>query len=261
LAREILELHTLGVNGGYGQADVIAFAKVLTGWTVTPLKSDTPGLFLFAPHIHEPGDKVILGKRYPDGGQAEGDEVLRDLARHPATAGFIATKLARHFIADDPPPAAVERLAQRFQETGGDLAAVTRTLVAMKEAWPNSATKIKTPNELVIAAFRALGGFEGEPARLVQSLSVLGQAPFGAPSPAGWPDRAADWIGPEQTMKRIEWAHTLAAKWPRPQPALVLAGDVLGSSLASETRFAIEHAASARDSLAFVLASPEFQRR
>jgi uncharacterized protein (DUF1800 family) len=261
LAREILELHTLGVKGGYGQADVTSFAKVLTGWTVTPLNRDEPGRFFFAPRLHEPGEHAVLGKRYADGGKQQGDAVLHDLAHHPSTARFIATKLARHFIADDPPPAAVERLARRFQETGGDLGAVTRTLVTLPEAWPAQATKIKTPNELVIAALRALGGYTGEPAPLVQALTVLGQPPFSAPSPAGWSDQAADWIGPEATMKRIEWAHALATKVPRAQPAVALADDVLGAAVAPETRVALEHAASARDSLALLFASPEFQRR
>jgi uncharacterized protein (DUF1800 family) len=261
LAREIMELHTLGVDGGYSQADVTTFARVLTGWTVTPLKSADPGHFRFLPQIHEPGDKVLLGRRYPEGGKAEGDAVLRDLAHHPSTARFIATKLARHFVADEPPPSVVERLARRFQETGGDLGAVTRTLVALPEAWPDAPTKIKTPNELVISTFRALGGYPGEPLRLVQSLAVLEQAPFSAPSPAGWPDKAAEWIGPEATMKRIEWAHAVAAKMPPVEAPLRLAADVVGPDLRGETTVALEHAASLRDSLACLLVSPEFQRR
>ncbi|MEJ0067829.1 MAG: DUF1800 family protein [Pseudomonadota bacterium] len=138
---------------------------------------------------------------------------------------------------------------------------MTRTLIAMPEAWPETATKIKTPNELVISAFRALGGYPGEPLRLVQSLAVLDQAPFGAPSPAGWPDKAADWIGPEATMKRIEWAHAVAAKMPRTGSPISLAADMLGPTVSAETKFAIEHAASAPDGLAYVLVSPEFQRR
>ncbi|HUA54247.1 MAG TPA: DUF1800 domain-containing protein [Candidatus Sulfotelmatobacter sp.] len=261
LAREIMELHTLGVDGGYTQADVTTFAKVLTGWTVTPLRSGDPGHFRFMPQIHEPGDKVILGRPYAEGGKAEGDAVLRDLAHHPSTARFIATKLARHFIADDPPPDAVDRLARRFQETGGDLGAVTRTLVALPEAWPKTPNKIKTPNELVISAFRALGGAPEEPLRLVQSLAVLEQPTFSAPSPAGWPDKASDWIGPEAAMKRIEWVHVLATRWPREDSPITLASDVLGDGVAPTTSFAFEHAASARDGVAYVLLSPEFQRR
>jgi len=261
LAREILELHTLGVDGGYGQDDVTSFARVLTGWTVARLNADEPGRFRFVAQIHEPGDKLLLGRRYPEGGKDEGDAVLRDLARHPSTARFIATKLARHFVADAPPAGAVERLARRFQETGGDLGAVTRSLVALPEAWPDTPTKIKSPNELVISTFRALGGYPGEPLRLVQTLALLGHAPFGAPSPAGWPDTAADWIGPEAAMKRIEWVHAVADKAPRVEAPLALAGAVLGDRLAPETTVAIEHAASPRDALACVLASPEFQRR
>ena len=261
LAREVMELHTLGVKGGYSQEDVTSFAKVLTGWTITPLKDADPGRFRFLPQIHQPGDKIVLGRRYPDEGKQEADAVLHDLAHHPSTARFIATKLARHFIADDPPPAAIDRLARRFQDSGGDLAAVTRALVAAPEAWPDSPTKIKTPNELVISAFRALGGYPGEPLRLVRSLGVLDQAPFSAPSPAGWPDKAANWIGPESTMKRIEWAHAVAEKLPPTDSPLVLAADVLGPTVSAETKFAVEHAASAPDGLAYVLASPEFQRR
>ena len=261
LAREIMELHTLGVNGGYSQADVTNFAKVLTGWSITPLRAADPGHFHFAEQAHEPGAKQVLGRTYQEGGKQEGDAVLHDLAHHPSTARFIATKLARHFIADDPPPDAVERLARRFQETGGDLAAVTRALVAMPEAWPETPTKIKTPNELVISTFRALGGYPGEPLKLVQSLTVLDQAPFGAPSPAGWPDKASDWIGPEATMKRIEWAHIVASRVNREDSPLILAADVLGPTVSTETKFAVEHAASGPDALAYVLVSPEFQRR
>jgi uncharacterized protein (DUF1800 family) len=261
LAREILELHTLGVTGGYTQADVTSFARVLTGWTITPLREAEPGRFRFAPMLHEPGDKVVLGRRYPDGGKAEGDAVLHDLAHHPSTARFVATKLARHFIADEPPPAAVDRLAQRFRETGGDLGAVTRTLVGLPEAWPKEANKIKAPNDLVVSTFRALGGYPGEPLKLVQTLAVLDQSPYSAPSPAGWPDKAADWIGPEATMKRIEWAHAVATRMPRVDQPLALADDVLGPTLAAETKVAIEHAASARDALTCMLVSPEFQRR
>ena len=261
LAREVMELHTLGVNGGYSQADVTSFAKVLTGWTITPLRSGDPGRFQFAEQAHEPGDKQLLGRRYAEGGQQEGDAVLHDLAHHPSTARFIATKLARHFIADDPPPPAVDRLARRFQETGGDLAAVMRTLVALPEAWPAGPTKIKTPNELVISTFRALGGYPGEPVKLVQSLSVLDQPPFSAPSPAGWPDKASDWIGPEATLKRIEWAHIVASKAARPDSPVQLAAAVLGPTVGDDTTFAIEHAASGPDALAALLVSPEFQRR
>ena len=121
LGRELLELHTLGVDGGYTQADVEALARILTGWTIARLKDADPGSFRFVPQIHEPGAKTLLGKSYPEAGVGEGEAALRDLARHPATARHIATKLARHFIADAPPPAAVERIAKRFRDTDGDL--------------------------------------------------------------------------------------------------------------------------------------------
>src|SRR5215470_1340348 len=152
LARELLELHTLGVDGGYTQADVQELAKILTGWSVGRPKSDEAGQFRFHPLIHEPGDKTLLGKRYGAAGMAEGEAALLDLARHPAAARHIATKFARHFIADQPPPAAVDRLARVFHDSDGDLGALTRAAIAAPEPWVDPLAKVKTPQELVTSA-------------------------------------------------------------------------------------------------------------
>ncbi|MFL6663706.1 MAG: DUF1800 domain-containing protein, partial [Rhizobacter sp.] len=186
LAREILELHTLGVNGGYTQADVTAFAAVLTGWRIGP-QDDAAR---FDPAWHEPGDKRVLGRRYAEGPDAL-RLVLHDLARHPSTAAFLATKLARHFVADDPPPALVDRLAAAYLRSDGQLGELSRELVRAPEAWRSTPAKLKTPEELVVSSARVLGVrermFERNDAG---GIVALGQRLHTAPSPAGWPDRA-----------------------------------------------------------------------
>ncbi|MFT3820437.1 MAG: DUF1800 domain-containing protein [Rubrivivax sp.] len=267
LAREVLELHTLGVAGGYTQADVTEFARVLTGWRV-PLRDfagDAPKAdarpSVFDPTWHQPGGKQVLGRRYAEGPQAL-DELLRDLALHPSTARFIATKLARHFIADEPPPAAVDRLAQAYQRSGGDLPAVYAALLQSPEAWTSAPRKLKTPEEFVVGSARLLD--LGEPAfRRVPDggVSQLGQRLQAAPSPAGWPDRADEWLGPDAVWKRIEWATRLADRWGRQVDARGLAQQSLGPLLGDGTRQQIERAADGPQALALLLLSPEFQRR
>jgi len=260
LARELLELHTLGVDGGYTQNDVREFARILTGWSVARLEEGDAGAFEFHERIHEPGEKVLLGRRYGQAGEAEGKEALAALARHPATARHIGAKLARHFIADNPPQAAVERLAEVFTRTDGDLRAVTLALVDSPEAWAEPLAKIKTPNEFVVSALRATG-FRGKPEVLLGSLKELGQAPFAAPSPAGWPDTADQWIGPESVLRRAEWAMALAlraAPWIEPRD---LFAETIGPVAKPETKTAVERAPSAADAAGLVFASAEFQRR
>ena len=156
LAREILELHTLGVDGGYAQPDVTALARIITGWSFAEAGGETgePGAFMFKANWHEPGVHNLLGKNYPQAGRAQGEAALRDLARHPSTASHIATKLARHFVADAPPPDLVDALAKGFRDSDGDLAVVTAALVTHDRAWSAPPTKIRDPNEFVIAAMR-----------------------------------------------------------------------------------------------------------
>jgi uncharacterized protein (DUF1800 family) len=265
LAREILELHTLGVDGGYTQQDVTSFAKVLTGWSVGggqgPLASGEPGEFQFRAAMHEPGAKTVAGKMYREDGVEEGEAVLRDLAAHPATARFVATKLARHFAGDEPPAPLVERLRATFAKTDGDLAAVYRTLVESPEPWAPATAKFKTPHEFAISTYRALGTKPDEPQRMIAFLDQLGQRPFTPGSPAGWPDTAANWDGGDALVKRIDWAAQVGQLvGDRVKPEELAAG-VLGPLLSDHTRVAIARAASAAQGITLLLAAPEFQRR
>lgn len=260
LAREILELHTVGVSGGYTQDDVREFARILTGWSLGRTEDGDAGHYKFQRLIHEPGDKVLLGMRYAEAGEDEGVAALTALARHPATATHIALKFARHFVADRPPAVVVSRLAQLFRDSDGDLAALSRAVIDTPEAWANPLAKVKTPNEFVVSALRATG-FAGDPERLVGSLRVLGQAPFAAPSPAGWPDIAEQWIGPESVLRRAEWAMAVALRAERAHRPDAFFAATIGPVADAATGAAIAGAPTAAEGLALVLASAEFQRR
>ena len=274
LAREVLELHTLGVSGGgaayggwggYTQADVTEFARVLTGWRVPLLAlADAPAgsdPVRFEAAWHQPGPKTVLSQRYAEGPAAL-DAVLHDLALHPSTANFIATKLARHFVADDPPPALVARLADNFRSSGGDLPALYRTLLQAPEAWAPQPAKLKTPEEFVLSTVRVLKLGEQAFARQPDgAIGQLGQRVQAAPSPAGWPDRAEEWLGPDAVWKRVEWATRVADRVGRQIDARALAAASLGPLLQDSTARQIERAADGPQALALLLMSPEFQRR
>lgn len=261
LAREVLELHTLGVDGGYTQADVTAFARVLTGWRVPALPRGDEAAF-FDPAWHEPGPKTVLGRTYREGPEALG-EVLRDLARHPSTARFVATKLARHFVADVPPASLVDRLAVAFRRSDGHLPELYRELVRAPEAWAPSPAKLKTPEEFVVSSGRVLGLGEHaawlRPAAL--GIAGMGQRLQAAPSPAGWPDRADEWLGPEAVWKRVEWSTRVAERLGRSVDARERARASLGAWLEPATAVQIERAADGAQALALLLMAPEFQRR
>ncbi|WP_165814485.1 DUF1800 domain-containing protein [Pararhodobacter oceanensis] len=266
LAREVLELHTLGVTGGYTQADIIALAKALSGWGHGGMDADEGeteghGGFAFLPRYHEPGAKTVLGRRYEEAGVAEGMAILDDLARHPATAQHIATKLVRHFVADDPPAAAVAQIATVFRDSDGDLGAVSRALINLDAAWVDPLAKVKSPIDYVLSVHRASERIRATRADLFVPLQALGQLPFSAPSPQGWGDTAADWIAPESLMRRIEWARGFAATLPatrHPEPFLEA---VIGPVASAETRTWVRRAPSHDAALALIFASPEFQRR
>jgi len=274
LAREILELHTLGVDGGYTQADVTELAKVLTGWSIggelggggaRPLArlvadGGNPGEFHFRAALHEPGKKTVLGARYAEGGVEEGEAVLAHLALHPATAEHIATKLARHFVADEPPPALVARLAKTYLANDGDLPSVYRALVEAPEGSREPYTKFKTPHDFVISAFRALGRAPNDLRPVTAFLTQAGQRPFAPGSPAGWPDTAASWNGGDALLKRIEWGAALGRRIGDRLDPLNLAGEVLGE-LGEHSELAIRGAESGAQALAMLFAAPEFQRR
>ena len=275
LAREVLELHTLGAesarSGVYTQGDVTSFAAVLTGWRIA--RDPVAGASLFDANWHEPGPKIVLGKRYGEGPDAL-RAVLRDLAAHPATARFVSTKLARHFVADEPPPALVDRLTAAYLKSDGQLAEVYRELIRDDASWNVEPTKLKTPEELVVSTARILpggdrlfdgpqivtagGGVVGNPGL---ALVGLGQRMMAAPSPAGWSDRAEDWLGPDAVWKRVEWATRVADRAGRNVDARRLAADSLGPRLGAETARQIERAADGSQALALLLLAPEFQRR
>jgi uncharacterized protein (DUF1800 family) len=261
-ARELLELHTLGVGGGYAQADVQALARILTGWSVArgDRLGSEPGRFVFAPRLHEPGPKTLLGRRYDQGGQAEGGAALAALAQAPATARHLATKLVRHFVADEPPAGAIDRLAAVYQQSGGDLPSLHRALIALPEAWATPLTKVKSTQDFVVSVLRATGGTLAG-AALVGALRELGQVPFAAPSPAGWPDTAKDWIAPEALMRRLEWGARLARRLDPTLSPQALAEATIGPVAAPDTLRLIARAPDRQDGIALLLASAEFQRR
>ena len=265
LARETMELHTVGVDGGYTQTDVTVFSEVLTGWSIAGpdgwRTGAQPGTFLFRAPMHEPGSKVVMGRRYPDNGYDQGVAVLRDLASRPATARFIATKLARHFIADDPPPAAVARMAAAFADSGGDLPTVYRALIASPEAWEHPAAKFKTPSDFIVSSFRGLQLPVRADKAPIGLFQLLGQRIWAPGSPAGWPDRSADWDGASELLKRIEWADAVGQKVGSRRNAIELAPQMLGGVLRATTREGIAHAESAAQAIVLLLASPEFMRR
>ncbi|ALN58747.1 hypothetical protein GLE_3401 [Lysobacter enzymogenes] len=265
LAREILELHTLGVDGGYRQEDVVELARAITGWsTPGPRDEDAAQSFVFRANAHEPGARRVLGRSYAEGGQEQGRAVLADLARHPATARHLSFKLARHFVADQPPPALVERMAQAYLREDGDLRALYRALVESEQAWSADARKFKTPNDFVISALRAGELPVDDQARaLVGLLASLGQPVFTPRSPAGFPDTAADWSSPDGLFKRIQAAQMFAARVDSAdispyQRALA----VLGSQAVSgDFAIGLRRAGSASDGCSLLFASPAFQWR
>jgi uncharacterized protein (DUF1800 family) len=265
LAREILELHTLGVGGGYTQQDVTTFAEVLSGWSIGLdrgglFAGGDPGRFVFREALHEPGSKVVLGRSYADEGLQQGVAVLRDVARTQATAHFIATKLTRHFVADDPPPAVVQRLAEAFLASHGDLPHVYRALIDSREAWEAPLAKYKTPSDYIVSTYRGLSvPIEGHAP--LAPFELLGQRTWQPGSPAGWPDRSADWDGASGLIKRIEWADAVGARLGSRRDAAQLAAQLLGTNLADATRTALTRAASAGQAITLLLAAPEFMRR
>ena len=265
LAREILELHTLGVNGGYTQADVTTFAQIITGWSIGGgkgrLAGGTPGQFYFRDNLHEPGPKNFLGKTYYQSGRRQGEAVLADLAVHPATARFIATKLVRHFVADDPPPAAVERVARVFIKTGGDLPRVYGALIEAPEAWDADMRKFKTPEDFVFSTLRALSATPQKPEDVVRAFELLGQRQYTPGSPAGWPDTAKSWDGSDALLRRVLWASRVAGRYEQGQDPADLALSCLGAYARPETVTALRRASSASQGLTLLLMSPEFQRR
>ena len=261
LAREILELHTLGVRAGYTQDDVTNFAKVITGWTVFAPKQNPErgGEFVFNPRMHEPGPQRVIGKSYAAAGFEQGRAVLLDLARHPATAKHVAQKLARAFVADAPPPALVESLAKRFLDTDGDLKEMAKALVVAPEAWAAPREKLKTPGEWIVSALRATGVAPPDIRPVLQAHNLLGAPVWRPPAPKGFPDDSTAWM--DGLAERLDIADRLArrvAPLVDPEGTVDLAFGPLASA---ETRQTVARAESRPQALALLLMAPEFQRR
>ena len=266
LAREILELHTLGVDGGYAQQDVVELARAITGWG-TPLRRDAQkgatSAFVFRPGAHEPGARSVLGKRYAEGGEAQGRAILRDLAVHPATARHLSLKLARHFVSDTPPLALVERMSAAFLRSGGSLPALYRAMIDDDAAWSADARKFKTPDDFVVSAMRAGAiALDRQPRALTRLLQGLGQPTFTPRSPAGFPDTAADWASGDALRKRLQAAAALAGQVSVARKPVELAADVLGAE-AVQGPFAelLRRAGSPQEGFALLFSSPAFQWR
>ncbi len=257
LARECLELHTVGVDAGYAQADVTSFARVITGWSVE--SKDDPLGFRFRPTVHEPGAKTVMGHRFAEGEQG-GIDALAFLATHPATHRHLAAKLVRHFAADDPPPDAVRRVAGALRDSAGHLGAAALALVESDACWTPLA-KLRSPQDYVVAVFRAAGVAVDDTAPVTNAIAGLGQPAWAAPFPIGWPDRAADWAGPEAMMRRIDWCYGACSRFFPNVDARLVADAALGPLLGADTAQAVRRAGSRRDALTLLFASPEFQRR
>jgi len=257
LAREILELHTLGVRTGYTQEDVISFAKVITGWTILPTDTNPEhgGEFLFHHRLHEPGPETVMGKSYRDTGFEQGRAVLADLARHPATARHIAFKLARHFVADDPPPALVARLEQRFNETEGDLYEVSKALATAPESWSEERVKIKRPSEWMVAYLRA-ARFTGDIRAMNQGMNRLGEPLWRPPAPRGFPDDNATWL--DGLSHRLDIANNFSQRNADRLDAAAMLDTALGPLASEETRRAVARAESKPQALTLVLMASEF---
>jgi uncharacterized protein (DUF1800 family) len=262
LAREILELHTLGVRSGYTQADVTSFANVITGWTwLRPEEPIHGGEFAFVRRLHEPGAKAVLGKVYPDTGVGQGRAVLADLARHPATAQHIAQKLARHFVADEPPPSLVAKLTKTFSDTDGNLKELAKILVTAEESWTPQRTKLKPPAEWTIGMLRLAAAPQAIPVgRILGTQAALGEALWRPLSPNGYPDTEAAWIDgvPHRLDIANGFAGQLAANNADPRAVLESA---LGPLASAETRDTIARAESRPQALALLVMAPEFLRR
>jgi uncharacterized protein (DUF1800 family) len=255
LARECMELHTVSPAAGYTQADVTSFARILTGWSID-MKADPPG-FRYRPFAHEPGVQTVMGHPFP-ADEAGGVEALTFLANHPSAHRFLATKLACHFVADNPPPDAVRAIEAVLRDTKGNLGAASAALVRLDAAW-QPGTKLRTPMDYIVAGVRTLD-IPPDNIPMMGIVGGLGQPLWAAPAPNGWPDRAADWAAPEAMLRRIDWANGFAGR-VGDRDVMEIADNTLGPLLRPETQDAIGRAGSRREAMTLLLASAEFQRR
>ena len=266
-ARELLELHTLGVDGGYTQNDVRALAKILTGWTVNKFDAEEEGKFYFDDTIHESGTHRLLGKAYKDSGYEQGVLALHHLAGHPSTARHIADKLIRHFVSDVPKAEDVAVVEHAFLQSEGDLPTVHEAVCMLKNGWNVTNRKLRTPYEFLVAVYRGLEidslnfAMGGDVQHLQTTLKTLNHEPFTAPSPAGWGDTAEFWNSPTAIKQRMEWGVAMGAKHGNQYAAIDIIQYMLGPKDAKALVPAIRAAASPSQALALLLASPNLQWR
>ena len=263
LAREILELHTMGVGSGYTQTDVTQLAYIITGWTIAgrDAKLGEPGAFAFNPNAHEPLAANVRGRLYLQDGVEQGVAALQDLAQEPATASHVAFKFARHFVADKPDPGLVARLTEVFRKTDGDLSALARALVTDPAAWNAPSTKLRNPWELTVAALRAFLREPNDPGPVLNAMGLLGMPLWEPAGPNGFSDEAAAWMSPEGMKTRLELAAQFARQTKAGPKPIDLLETVFGPAASPATREAIQRAETPEQAYALLLLSPEFQRR
>ncbi len=259
LAREIMELHTVGVDAGYSQADVTEFARAMTGFGIGQDQNAAP--FRFRENAHEPGARTVMGRRYPQEGQGQALAVMRDLAASPQTARHVSTKLAAHFVSDAPPPALVAQLERSYLDSGGRLDELAKTLIKSPEAWDPTPAKFKTPYEFAISTWRAVGTQSMPIGKLPSMVTNLGQKPFSPPSPKGWDDTAQVWCAPDALIQRLRFSQSFAATSADAVDPSAFAEKILGARLTPPVAKAIARAETRREAMALLLMSPEFQRR
>jgi uncharacterized protein (DUF1800 family) len=274
-ARELMELHTLGVDGGYTQQDIIEVARCFTGWTIDRPNQDGAGTFLYDDRAHDKGEKVVLGVTIPaGGGKDDGEKVLDILARHPSTANFISMELARRFVADDPPPALIAHMAETFRSTDGDIRAVLATMFSARELFSQGAyrAKVKTPFETVVSAARATGAHVDSAVGLANQTATLGQPLYRKIEPTGYSDAGAEWVSSSALLARMNFAMQLGSNGVQgvqmdanrfsKDPA-VAARQILSTDASSQTLQSIRKNRVLEKPvlIGLLLGSPEFQRR
>lgn len=266
LAREILELHTLGVRSGYTQSDVTEFAKALTGWSTygrTKGKNVSLGKhgFIFREVVHEPGIRTVLGKRYAQKGLQQAEAVLEDLANSKETAQHLATKLARHFVSDNPPQSLVKQLADAYMQNQGNLSSMYRVLIEAPEAWAPYPSKFKTPWEWLVSILRSTQQTTFRRIKVAQVMKQLGHPIWSPGSPAGYDDLSASWLAPNALLRRVEVAQRLASLFNDQFDARLLGQSILLGAMSKETQTEIKQSESSVSGLALLFVSPEFLRR
>ncbi|MEC4724683.1 DUF1800 domain-containing protein [Shewanella sp. D64] len=260
LAREILELHTLGVNSGYTQEDVIELAKGISGWSIAKPSIDDKNGFYYRKRGHEPGLRRLLNKIYTEKGEAQGIAMLRSLAMEPKTAEHVCYKLARHFIADEPSRVLVKRLSERWLATQGNLQQVVLSLIDSPESWAPISQKFKSPREHLISTYRGLSLSVNKPRKLISMLTTLGQQPFKANSPKGYGDNELSWNGANALLVRIDWSVNVVHR-KRNIEVKLLIPQLFGQQISERSYLEISRAESRENALVLLLMSRDFLRR